>query len=49
VFSKALLKLSATIRKRRGERGHPCLIPLSGLEKTDVEPLFNIEKLIEVT
>jgi hypothetical protein len=35
-FEMSLLKLSATRRKSRGERGHPYLSPLSSLKKGEM-------------
>jgi hypothetical protein len=44
---KALLKPSMTRRKRRGERGHPCLSPLSEEKKGEVAPLIRTAKETE--
>jgi hypothetical protein len=44
---KALLKPSATRRKSRGERGHPCLRPLSEEKKGEVAPLIKTAKVTE--
>jgi len=47
-FAISMLKHSSTIRKKSGERGHPCLIPLSYLNKWDVSLLISIEKYEEL-
>ena len=41
---RALLRPSATSKKSRGERGHPCLKPLSEWKKWDVAPLMRTAK-----
>ena len=40
----ALLKPSATSKKSRGERGHPCLNPCSAWKKGDAAPLMRTAK-----
>jgi hypothetical protein len=42
-------KPSAHNRKRYGEIGSPCRIPLDGLKTLDKTPLILIEKEIDVT
>jgi len=42
--ARALLRPSTTRRKSSGERGHPCLKPLSGLKKVVAEPFMSTEK-----
>jgi hypothetical protein len=44
---KKRLRHSATKRKRSGDRGHPCLTPLSSLKNEEVEPLIKMEKETE--
>ena len=48
-FSKisALLRPSATRRKSRGERGQPCLSPLSEVKKGEATPFISIAKVTE--
>jgi len=49
LFSVAisLLSPSITSRKRSGDKGHPCLIPLSILKEGKVDPLMRIAKETE--
>jgi hypothetical protein len=42
-----LLRPSARIINRNGERGSPCLIPLEGEKGFDRTPLIRIEKKAE--
>jgi hypothetical protein len=44
---KALLNPSATRRKSRGERGHPCLSPLPEEKKGEAAPLIRTTKVTE--
>ena len=44
----ALLKPSATTRKSKGARGHPCLRPLPDLKKLEATPLIRTKKETEV-
>ena len=44
----ALLKPSATTRKSKGARGHPCLSPLPDLKKLEATPLIRTKNEIEV-
>jgi hypothetical protein len=48
-FSISLLKPSATMRKRKRERGHPCLSPLDELKKEEGELLTKTTKEADST
>ena len=45
----SILSPSATMMKRKGERGSPCLIPLEALKGVEADPLTKIEKNTDET
>jgi hypothetical protein len=48
VSFRDLLRLSTTKRKTRGDKGHPCIIPLLGLKKGEATPFIRITKEVEL-
>jgi hypothetical protein len=51
IFSlpRIMLKPSAMIRNRKGDKGHPCLNPLEDLKKEDNDPLIKKENEVDST